>query len=142
MDRNGIGFVILAVALVLGVFWFAGFAGVDQTRLAAARVDVATRLERQPEAVEAAVNVGMTLAAKVIAGALVSLLVAGLVIAWQAARIRGLREGGWERFWARRHVRGPREAKQKTPSLSEMMALMLMEQMQGRRRIIRRWEDE
>ena len=123
MDRTGIGFVIFAGLLVLGLFWYSNM---DQTRMAAAQTETEIRLDRQPDLVKATAEAGMTLSAKVISGVIVSLIVAIGIFAYQQARINELKNGGWERFWQRRRPPQPKQANSKKPSLQDLVTMMLL----------------
>lgn len=123
MDRTGIGLIILAGLLVFGLFWYSNL---DQTKLAAAKTETEIRLDRQPELVKATVETGLTLSAKVIAGVIVSLILAITIFAYQQARINELKNGGWERFWLRRHPPQARQANPKKPSIQDLMAMLLL----------------
>lgn len=133
MDKTTIGIIIMAGVLVFGLFAYANF---DQTRTAVAATENGIRLERQPDVVEAGAELGITLAAKVIGSAVVSLLIAGAYMAYQAARIRELKQGGWDRFWARRQP--PRVSRKrsssKKPGMSELINMLMLRELSDRRR--------
>jgi hypothetical protein len=130
MDRNGIGYIILAGLLVFGLFAYANF---DQTKLATAKTKATVMLEREPAPVQAAENLVMTVSAKVIAGTLTSLIVAACILAYQQARINALRSGGWERFWERRRM--PKgEASPKKPSMMDLMTMIWTDELLKRRK--------
>lgn len=129
MDRTSVGFVVLAVLLVFGMFAYANW---DQTRMAAAEMEADIRLAQEPEAVQDAADLGMTLVTKVIAGTLTSLIVAAGILAYQQARIRELKDGGWERFWERRKV--PKDANAKKPSVMDLMAMIWTDELMKRRK--------
>jgi hypothetical protein len=62
----------------------------------------------------------------VIAGAVVSLVVAIGIFIYQQARIRELKEGGWERFWERRKPPQAKQANLKKTSLESLVTMLLL----------------
>lgn len=130
MDRTGIGYIVLAGLLVFGLFAFANY---DQTKMAAARTETEIRLDREPAPVKAVTELGMTVLAKVIVGTLTSLIVAAGVLAYQSARIRELKDGGWKYFMERRippKVRG--EAR--SPSVKDLVMMLLAQTLKDKDR--------
>jgi len=123
MDRTGIGYIILAAVLVFGLFAYSNW---DQTNAEAAKTQVEIRMDRQPEAVRETEELGLTVLSKVIAGVIVSLVIAGGIFAYQQARIRELINGGAERFWQRRTLPQVRQANAKKPSVQDMILMMLL----------------
>ena len=123
MDRTGIGIMIFAGLLVFGLFYYSSM---DQTKLAAAQTETEIRLDRQPDLVKATIETGMTLSAKVIAGVIVSLIVAIGIFAYQQARIRELQNGGWERFWQRRRPPQLKQANPKKPNLQDLVTMLFL----------------
>lgn len=124
MDRTGIFFLLIALALVLGAFWFAGF---DQTDMAAAQLRTEIALDRAPAIEQAVADVGITLTTKVIASVIVSLVVMLGVFLYQQARIRELKEGGWDRFWKRREPAVPAKRRTARFDIRDVLIQMLME---------------
>lgn len=132
MDKTTIGIIICVGFLVYGLFTFANY---DQTRTAAAVTENDIRLERQPKVIETGAELGMTLIVKIVASAVVSLLIAGAYMAYQAARIRELKQGGWDRFWARRQPRpSKKRSSPKNPGLSDLINLMVLRELSGDKR--------
>ncbi len=129
MDKTGIGYIILAGLLVYGLFSFASW---DQTKVSAATTETEIRMERQPEVVKATTDLGMTVLVKVIVGTLTSLIVAAGILAYQQARIRELKEGGWERFWQRRSLPKAKQANPKKPSVQDLILMMLAQNMKDK----------
>lgn len=130
MDRTGIVYILLAVCLVFGLFAYSNW---DQTSMAAAQAETEIRLEREPKTVQATADLGMTVLAKVIAGVLTSLIVAAGILAYQQAKIRELKEGGWERFWQRRKAAQGQGAKPKRYGPMDMLAMIWTDEMMKRR---------
>lgn len=123
MDLKGFGFIVGAVLLVFGLFFYSNW---DQTRAAADRTQLEIQLARQPAVVQTTAEVGMTVLSKVITGTIVSLIVAAVIVVWQQLTIRGLKNGGWERFWERRKPISMRQANPKKPRMEDLLLMMLM----------------
>jgi len=121
MDRSEVVLIVLLVTLVGGMFTFAGW---DTAKVNSAEVNISSALRNANGAENAAVSFGTTLAAKVISGALVSLVVAIGIFTYQAAEIRRLKNGGWDRFWSRRTVQ-VKQPKSKQPSLTELLTAVI-----------------
>jgi len=123
MNKTGIGFILLAGLLVFGLFAYSNW---DQTNAAAAKTEMEIQLDRQPEVVQATAEWAMTVLSKVIAGVVVSLLVAIGIFAYQQARINELKNGGWERFWQRRRPPQVKQANPKKPSVQDLVTMLLL----------------
>jgi hypothetical protein len=121
MDRNLVVLIILLVALVGGMFAFAAW---DAVKVPIAEVQTSSTLRDAGELERSAVSLGTTLIAKVIAGALVSLLVALGIILFKQGEINRLRNGGWDRFWERRTVHAP-QRRSKNPSLTDLLTMIV-----------------
>ena len=121
MQRDEWVMVILLMALVGGMFAYSSW---DAVRVADARVQVDAALRGTSDVERVAVSWGTSVTAKVLGGALVSLVVAVGIFLYQASEIRRLRSGGWERFWERRSVK-VREPRAKQPSLTELLTAVI-----------------
>jgi hypothetical protein len=121
MSRSEVVLVVLLLALVAGMFSFAGW---DTAKVPGAQVRMDSTLRGVSETEQAAVGFGISLTAKVISGVLVSLIVAVGIFMYQASEIRRLKTGGWERFWERRSVK-VKEPRAKQPSLTELLTAII-----------------
>jgi hypothetical protein len=121
MDRSEVVLIVLLVALVAGMFAFAAW---DPVKMPSAEVQTDSALRGASDMERTAVSLGTTLAAKVIAGALVSLLIAVGIILYKQSQINRLKNGGWDRFWERRSLR-QRQARTKQPSLTELLTMIV-----------------
>lgn len=124
MDRTSIGLMILLGALVYGAFQFSR---VDQVELAAAELRTDIALDRAPAIEATAVDLGMQLTRQVMASVIVSLVFFVGVFLYQQARIRELKEGGWERFWQRRQPPQAKPRMPRAPSLKDVLLAMWMD---------------
>lgn len=123
MDFKGFGFMVCAVALVFGLFAYSQW---DQTRAAAAETQLEIRMDRQPEAVHAAEELGMSVFSKVISGVIAGAAITLAVMFWQYLKIRELKYGGWGRYWERRKTISMKQANPKKPRLEDLLLMMLM----------------
>jgi lysylphosphatidylglycerol synthetase-like protein (DUF2156 family) len=121
MNKGEVVLVVLLLALVAGMFSFSSW---DTAKVAGAQVKADAVMRGTSSTEQVAVGLGVSLTAKVISGVLVSLLVAVGIFAYQAAEIRRLKNGGWERFWERRSVK-VREPRAKQPSLTELLTAII-----------------
>lgn len=121
MDRSEVVLIVLLVAVVAGMFAFAAW---DPIKVPSAQVQTDSALRGAGDLERATVSLGTTLIAKVIVGALVSLLLAIGVIIFKQSEINRLKQGGWNRFWERRSIR-QHQARTKQPSLTELLTMIV-----------------
>jgi len=124
-NKDLLVYSLLAILLVVGAFAYTSF---DQVDIARAQLATNVAIDRQPAMVQGAVDFGITLTVKIIAGVVGSLVIAVCIFAYQAAQIRTLKQGGWGRFWERRQL-PPKPSNTKKPSLTELVAMMIAQQL-------------
>jgi hypothetical protein len=130
MDKNLVVIFLILILLVAGMF---AYSQLDQIGLASAETRIQTTLDREPAAVQAATDISMTLAVKVLAGVVATLLLTGGVLLYKQAELNQLKAGSWGRFWERR--RPSRPARQPKPaSLTDLVTLMVAKDLTRRDR--------
>jgi lysylphosphatidylglycerol synthetase-like protein (DUF2156 family) len=121
MQRSEAVLVVFLVVLVFGMFALADW---NETAAIGAQVQADAAFRGQPKVEQAAYDAGMALAAKVIGGVLVGMLIAAGAFLYHRAEIDRLKNGGWARFWERRTVK-ERQPRTKQPSLTDLLTAMI-----------------
>lgn len=132
MDKTGVIIVLLLIALLAGIFGLAAWN--NGIQVASAETKLAVAMDRQPAVERAAVTVGLSLTAKIVAGVVTSLALAALAWAWKAtADLRRMREGGLDRFYQRRNPPKEKINNGKKTDLTELIKLQILNDLQKRR---------